>query len=56
MNKFNKELTESMKHMKLNYDTLVSFSMLSEPFSVHSSEVYLFSSGEYKSTENGIVI
>jgi hypothetical protein len=45
-----------MKDMKLNYDTLVSFSMLSDPFSIHSSEIYLFSGSQYKSTEKGIVI
>jgi hypothetical protein len=56
MNKFSKELAEGMKHMKLNYDTLVSFSILSEPFSAHSSEMYLFSGSQYKSTEKGIVI
>lgn len=51
MNKFSKELTEGMKYMKLNYDTLVSFSLLSDPFSVHSSEMYLFSGSQYKYTE-----
>jgi hypothetical protein len=56
MNEFTKELAEGTKHMTLNYDTFVSFSMLSDPFLVHSSEMYLFSDSQYKSTEKGIVI
>jgi hypothetical protein len=56
MNKFSKELAEGMKHLKLNYDMLVSFSTLSDLFSAHSSEVYLFSGSQCKSTEKGVVI